>query len=240
MMKVAMLVGLLIVGVGAQYGTASAAALAVASIDDIVGATALAAAAASATGDDATASAAAAATANGDSASAFASASASVGADDDKDDEEPLTKQIKGLPHSKVVVVPVKKIDDPVPKTTPVIVITTFDEKTCEDILEDLLECADGSEDVPYECLEKSEVTIEDLVECGYLAPVPEPEPIPSATPTATPSPVPSPTPSAVPELAPVEEPCTDNPPDAEYTCAEIASFGRCDGDFCLKSCGKC
>jgi len=73
-------------------------------------------------------------------------------------------------------------------KKIPVIVVKKEgEEKTCDSILEDLLECADadGKDDVevPFECLEKTGITIDDLIACGYvdIAPVPEPEPEPEA-----------------------------------------------------------
>eukprot|EP01026_Neomeris_dumetosa_P075634 TRINITY_DN801_c0_g1_i5.p4 TRINITY_DN801_c0_g1~~TRINITY_DN801_c0_g1_i5.p4 ORF type:complete len:201 (-),score=28.82 TRINITY_DN801_c0_g1_i5:267-869(-) len=82
--------------------------------------------------------------------------------------------------------------------------------------------------------------------------PTPEIEPSPSPVPSPitpdekTPSdsspiviPSPSPSPSPVPSPA-----CFDNPPDAEYTCSEQASFGRCNATFlqgfCDKACGRC
>eukprot|EP01025_Chloroclados_australasicus_P065050 TRINITY_DN87_c0_g1_i1.p3 TRINITY_DN87_c0_g1~~TRINITY_DN87_c0_g1_i1.p3 ORF type:complete len:137 (-),score=9.71 TRINITY_DN87_c0_g1_i1:362-772(-) len=44
----------------------------------------------------------------------------------------------------------------------------------------------------------------------------------------------------------PLPEPCTDVPPDSEYTCAEQALYGRCsapvilEGDYCKESCDRC
>eukprot|EP01023_Acetabularia_acetabulum_P022541 TRINITY_DN2216_c0_g1_i11.p2 TRINITY_DN2216_c0_g1~~TRINITY_DN2216_c0_g1_i11.p2 ORF type:complete len:158 (-),score=38.88 TRINITY_DN2216_c0_g1_i11:4-477(-) len=77
----------------------------------------------------------------------------------------------------------------------------------------------------------------------------PSPAPIVIATPSpiaiATPSPIleATPVPEVAPEVAevPEVEKCTDVPPDAEYTCAEQASCGRCNArflrGFCVCSC---
>eukprot|EP01026_Neomeris_dumetosa_P075632 TRINITY_DN801_c0_g1_i2.p2 TRINITY_DN801_c0_g1~~TRINITY_DN801_c0_g1_i2.p2 ORF type:complete len:190 (-),score=24.52 TRINITY_DN801_c0_g1_i2:328-897(-) len=90
--------------------------------------------------------------------------------------------------------------------------------------------------------------------------PVPEtsnqtsPSPLPSPQVEPSKSPVPSPitpdekTPSdSSPIVIPSPSPspaCFDNPPDAEYTCSEQASFGRCNATFlqgfCDKACGRC
>eukprot|EP01025_Chloroclados_australasicus_P059345 TRINITY_DN74_c0_g1_i5.p1 TRINITY_DN74_c0_g1~~TRINITY_DN74_c0_g1_i5.p1 ORF type:complete len:241 (-),score=65.76 TRINITY_DN74_c0_g1_i5:372-1094(-) len=178
MMKIVFMIASLFAVVGAQYGS-SAIAAAAASIDDIVSAAALAAA----TGEDA--SAAASAAASDSSASAAASASAGTGDEPASPSPSPLPtkKVVKAPTHTKVLYVPVVKEEE-----NPVIVIKKDkEEKTCDTILEDLLECADseaeGTIEIPYECLDKTDVSIEDLIECGYvdIAPVPEPEPEPEA-----------------------------------------------------------
>eukprot|EP01025_Chloroclados_australasicus_P003707 TRINITY_DN1088_c0_g1_i1.p3 TRINITY_DN1088_c0_g1~~TRINITY_DN1088_c0_g1_i1.p3 ORF type:complete len:278 (-),score=77.66 TRINITY_DN1088_c0_g1_i1:377-1210(-) len=182
-MRVIFAFALLFAVVGAQYGpSATALAAATASIDDIVSAGSLAAAAASGEGASAEAAAAAAAGADGATAESAATASAgTTGAAIVPESPAPTKKVIKAPTHSKVLVVPAEK-EEKDPKKAPVIVIKKAgDEKTCDVILADLLACADAEGDatveVPYECLKKADVTIEDLVECGYIEVVPEPEP---------------------------------------------------------------
>eukprot|EP01026_Neomeris_dumetosa_P051078 TRINITY_DN4489_c0_g1_i1.p1 TRINITY_DN4489_c0_g1~~TRINITY_DN4489_c0_g1_i1.p1 ORF type:complete len:198 (-),score=28.99 TRINITY_DN4489_c0_g1_i1:6-599(-) len=73
-------------------------------------------------------------------------------------------------------------------------------------------------------------------------SPSPVPSPItPDESTPSSPTVIPSPSPSPIPSPSPA---CFDNPPDAEYTCAEQASFGRCNAaflqGFCDKTCGRC
>jgi len=53
------------------------------------------------------------------------------------------------------------------------------------------------------------------------------------------PTPTPTPKPASIPST-----PCVDEAPDAEYTCAEQAAYGRCSSPFmegfCLVTCGTC
>eukprot|EP01025_Chloroclados_australasicus_P055772 TRINITY_DN683_c1_g1_i1.p1 TRINITY_DN683_c1_g1~~TRINITY_DN683_c1_g1_i1.p1 ORF type:complete len:265 (-),score=86.32 TRINITY_DN683_c1_g1_i1:432-1226(-) len=175
-MKFAIVVALLFGFAAAQYGpSATAIAAAAASIDDIVSASALAAA--SATGDGASADAAAAAAAGANGATAEAAAAASAGTTKPAPPAKIITPT-----HTKYFVVPVvKEARKPAPKPTgSVIYIKKEGEKTCDMILDELLECADAEEDsevtIPYECLESTGITIEDLVECGYIELVPEEE----------------------------------------------------------------